>query len=326
MDYKTRAVLYKDVETERSTKVLAYATSDRAGMETTIALDCVDLFVDLLDKIGPTKKISLILHANGGQSLAAWRIVNLIRTFCDELEVLIPMKALSAGTLISIGADRLVMTKQAALGPIAPSVVNNPLNPSVNVGGQMMRVPVGVENVLGYLHAAKSELNIKSEKHLASILQHMSSQVHPLVLGEVFRSRAQIRFLADKLLKSQVKDAKKIKSIISFLCANSGGHDYTINRREAKELGLNVETPNSKIYDLLRAIHLSYNEEMRTPGALLPASGTGHEHDRSVQTRPRTTGGREWRMLPVPLPRDVDEDDGSVTNGAASSNLRSKNF
>ena len=140
VDYKTRTVLYKDVETERSTKVLAYATSDRAGMETTIALDCVDLFVDLLDKIGPTKKISLILHADGGQSLAAWRIVNLIRTFCDELEVLIPMKALSAGTLISIGADRLVMTKQAALGPIDPSVVNNVLNPSVNVSGQMMRV------------------------------------------------------------------------------------------------------------------------------------------------------------------------------------------
>ena len=112
------------------------------------------------------------------------------------------------------------MTKQAALGPIAPSVVNNPLNPSVNASGQMMRVPVSVESVLGYLHAAKSELNIKSEKHLASILQHLSSQVHPLVLGEVFRSRAQIRFLADKLLRSQVKDAKKIKSIISFLCEN----------------------------------------------------------------------------------------------------------
>jgi len=57
VDYKTRAVLYKDVETERSTKVLAYATSDRVGMETTIALDCVDLFVDLLDKIGSTKRI-----------------------------------------------------------------------------------------------------------------------------------------------------------------------------------------------------------------------------------------------------------------------------
>lgn len=263
MDYQTRNALYKDVETERSTKVITYATSDRAGMETTIAPDCVDLFGDLLDNIGPTKRISLILHTNGGQALAAWRIVNLIRTFCDELEVLIPMKALSAGTLISIGADRLVMTKQAALGPIDPSV-NTLLNPSVTVsGGQVMRVPVSVGNVLGYLHAAKSELKIKDEAHLASILQHLSSQVHPLVLGEIFRSRAQIRFLAEKLLKSQVKGVRKIRSIISFLCAGPGSHDFTINRREAKELGLNVETPSAKMNDLLRSIHLSYNEEMK---------------------------------------------------------------
>src|SRR3974377_2201097 len=59
-------------------------------METQIAQDCIDLFVDLLDGIGPTSKISLLLHTNGGQTSAAWRLVNLIRTFCDELEVLIP--------------------------------------------------------------------------------------------------------------------------------------------------------------------------------------------------------------------------------------------
>jgi len=58
------------------------------------------------------------------------------------------MKALSAGTLIFIGADTLVMTKQAALGPIDPSV-NNPLNPQVTMGNQPMGVvPVSVEAVL----------------------------------------------------------------------------------------------------------------------------------------------------------------------------------
>ena len=89
-------------------------------METVIASDCVNLFVDLLDKIGPTPKISLLLHTNGGDTLTAWRLVNLIRSFADELEVIISLKALSSGTLISLGADRLIMTKQAVLGPIDP--------------------------------------------------------------------------------------------------------------------------------------------------------------------------------------------------------------
>ena len=262
MEYSKRKELYSCIERDRNTKVLSFITSDRKGMETVIAQDCIDPFVDLLEKIGPTKRISLILHTNGGQTLAAWRLVNLIRIFCDELEVLIPLKALSAGTLISIGADRVVMTKQAALGPIDPSV-NNPLNPQAIVNGQSRQIPVSVENVRGYLDAARDELGIKGEQALTSVLLNLTGHIHPLVLGEIFRSQMQIRFLAEKLLPRQVSDSNKIKSIIDFLCADSGSHDYTIDRREAAGLGLNVEKPSDTLYKLLRNIHLSYVEELK---------------------------------------------------------------
>ena len=262
MNYSDRILHYRAIEQNRETKVLAFITSDRQGMETQIALDCIDTFVDLLDQIGPTKRISLILHTNGGQTLAAWRIVNLIRMFCDELEVLIPIKALSAGTLISIGADRVIMTKQAALGPIDPSV-NNPLNPLVNIGGQPNLVPVSVESVRGYLDAARKELGLQSEKQLTSVLVNLTNFIHPLVLGEIFRSREQIRFLAEKLLRGQVSDQQKIRTIIDFLCADSGSHDYTINRREAAELGLGIDKPSSELYQHIREIHLSYADELK---------------------------------------------------------------
>ncbi|MXZ16783.1 MAG: serine protease [Rhodothermaceae bacterium] len=182
--------------------------------------------------------------------------------FCEELEVLIPLKALSAGTLISIGADRVVMTKQAALGPIDPSV-NNALNPQAVIGGQSKQVPVSVESVRGYLDAARDELKIKGEQSLTSVLLDLTSHIHPLVLGEIFRSQAQIRFLAEKLLSRQIGDQNKIKSIIDFLCADSGSHDYTINRREAAELGLNIEKPSDTLYRQLREIHLDYNKELK---------------------------------------------------------------
>ena len=262
MNYSKRQEIYRRIEQERETKVLSFITSDRKGMETVIAQDCIDPFVDLLEQIGPTKCISLILHTNGGQTLAAWRLVNLIRIFCDELEVLIPLKALSAGTLISIGADRVIMTKQAALGPIDPSI-NNPLNPQATVDGQSKQVPVSVENVRGYLDAAREELKIQGEKALTSILVNLTSHIHPLVLGEIFRSQAQIRFLAEKLLPLQVNDNNKIKSIINFPCADSGSHDYTINRREAADLGLNIEKPSDEFYKQLRKIQLSYAEELK---------------------------------------------------------------
>ena len=116
MGYQDRKLIYEQIEKDRCSQVLAFITSDRKDMQTVIAQDCVEPFVDLLEQIGVTERVSLILHTDGGQTLAAWRLVNLLKMFCDDLEVLVPSKALSAGTLMAIGADRVIMTKQAALG------------------------------------------------------------------------------------------------------------------------------------------------------------------------------------------------------------------
>ena len=124
-------------------------------------------------------------------------------------------------------------------------------------------MPVSVESVRGYLDAARDELKIKGEQSLTSILLDLTSHIHPLVLGEIFRSQAQIRFLAGKLLSRQIGEQNKINSIIDFLCADSGSHDYTINRREAAELGLNIEKPSDTFYKRLRKIHLDYNQELK---------------------------------------------------------------
>src|SRR5574337_505500 len=127
-NFNTRKVILNKIGRKRESSVISYITGDRRQFETQISKEVIDIFVEHLDEIGPTQKISLVLHTNGGDTAAAWRLVNLLHTFCDELEVIVPTKALSAGTLISLGANRIVMTKQAALGPIDPSV-NHALNP-----------------------------------------------------------------------------------------------------------------------------------------------------------------------------------------------------
>ncbi len=124
-EYKKRKPIFDKIGKARDSTVISYMTGDRRQLETQISPEIIDLFVDHLDAIGPTKRISLMLHSSGGDTAAAWRLINLLHTFCDELEVIVTAKALSAGTLISLGADKIVMTKQAALGPIDPSI-NHP--------------------------------------------------------------------------------------------------------------------------------------------------------------------------------------------------------
>ena len=254
--------MYAELEAARNSKVLVYVTGDRPGMETQISSEVYDKFVNHLDVIGVVNKISLYLYTRGGNTLAAWSLVNLIRQFCDELEVIIPSKAHSAGTLMSLGANKIMMTKQATLGPIDPSITT-PLNPQIAGAAPDARYPVSVEAVSGYLDLAKKDLNINDEANLASLLNHMSDKIHPLVLGAVFRSKSQIQMLARKLIKAQVTDEANIEKVISFLCSESGSHDYTIHRREARNgLGLNIEKPDDKLYALVKRVYDDIVQEL----------------------------------------------------------------
>ncbi|MGQ0566085.1 MAG: SDH family Clp fold serine proteinase [Gemmobacter sp.] len=261
-----RRKLYKKIEAARSSKVLLFATGDRPGMEAQIAPDCIDFFVDHLDSMWPAKKISLVLHTRGGDTAAAWQLVNLLRTFCDDLEVIVPSKALSAGTLISLGANRILMTKQASLGPIDPSL-NGPLNPLVPGGGPNHRAPVSVEAVQGFLDVVTEQLKVTDASALATVWNNLAEKIHPLVLGQIFRSRSQIRTLAKRLLAYQNVEEEKREAIISFLCSDSGSHDHTINRREATAMGLAVEKPSDELYTILKALHDNVSAAMkfRTP-------------------------------------------------------------
>ncbi len=259
--YSNRIDLYKELEKERNTKIITYFTSDRRGFETQIAQDVIDLFIDQLDEIGVVHKISLFLYSQGGDTAAAWNIVNLLKMFCDEFEVIIPHKAHSAGTIISLGANKIVMTKQATLGPIDPSLTT-PLNPRVDFNGNSIPYPVSVEAVKGYMEFAKEQIG-DDENAIAQVMLSLSQSVHPLVLGQVYRTRSQIKMLAEKLLKNQIENGEELAKIISFLCSDSGSHDYTINRREAKnDLGLNIVIPSDSEYSLIKQIYDDVSKEM----------------------------------------------------------------
>jgi hypothetical protein len=124
--------------------------------------------------------------------------------------------------------------------------------------------PVSVEAVKGYLEFAKNELSITDDASLASIFEKLTDFVHPLVLGEAYRSKAQIQMMAEKLLQNKVTDPEKIKKIIDFLCSESGSHDYTINRREAQnELGLNIKKPSADQYELIKGLYDDINDELQ---------------------------------------------------------------
>lgn len=240
-----RHSLISELESDLKTKIVVLITGDRQGLETRIAGDAFLPTFAKLSEVGPQDSISLFLYSVGGHTMSAFGLVNLIREFCHSLRVIVPFRALSAATLISLGADSIIMSKLGQLSPIDPSVTS-PLGPQVQLPqqpGVAKLVPVNVEDAISFIDLAKKEAGLKEgDESLARVFDRLSSTVHPLALGAVNRAREQIRFLARQLLSYHMTEGEKISQIVSAVTRERFSHDYLIGRREAKEiLGLSLE-------------------------------------------------------------------------------------
>jgi len=196
--------LIQEIEKARNSKVITYLTSDRQGpVNARVAMDIIPIISKQLRQIGKVENIDLFLYSTGGDTMVPWRLVSMIREYCNKFSVLIPYKAHSAASMISLGADEIVMTDLSELSPIDPSTANvfNPQDPH----NPQNKIPISVEDVMAYFDLAKNKFGIKSDEDLTKIFNKFvesSPQIHPLSLGNVNRTHNLIRRLAERLLKS----------------------------------------------------------------------------------------------------------------------------
>jgi len=266
MALEQRIVAIKTLEEKLSTKIICYLTGDRQGLPAQIGSDATIRFRRHLENIGEVESICLYIYSHGGDTNVPWRLVNLIREYCNQFYVLIPYCAHSAATLICLGANKIYMGKMGELSPVDPSVANqfNPQDPT----NPMARIPISVEDVNYYKRLAnRFGVNDDNRDGIAQVFSELTRIVSPLALGNIERSYNQIRKLAESLLRLHMNPTDqagedRIKEIISTLTENLYSHLHLINRREAKEIGLNIEYADNTLDLLLWKLFEEYKTEM----------------------------------------------------------------
>lgn len=264
----TRIDLIKKIEEKRDSRVITYLTSDRHGpLNARIAGDIIPIMSQQLRKIGKVENIDLFLFSQGGDTMVPWRLVSMIREYCNRFFVLIPYKAHSSATMISLGADEILMTDLSEISPIDPSTANifNPSDPQ----NPQNRIPISVEDVMAYFDLAKNKFGIKSDEDLTKIFNKFveaNPQIHPLSLGNINRTHNLIRILAKRLLKSHKSPMSDevIEKIVDDLTEKLYSHQYYIGRKEAKN-DLKIETvqfADKEWSGLLSDLYEEYKKEM----------------------------------------------------------------
>lgn len=278
-----RARLIKEISELRNSAVLCYITGDRENVNTRIAPDVTQVFYRHLERVGQGRQVDLFLYTRGGDVLTPWRLVHLIREYTPRFSVLVPFRCYSAGTLLCLGADEIVMGKMGELGPIDPSVVNafNPQDPN----NPSAKVPVNIEDVYSYLALAGEKAGVCSADQQVKAFTLLAERIHPLALGNVHRNYLLIRSLAKKLLAmhQQPLEESRIEHIVDSLTEKLYAHNHMISRREAvDEISLAVVFPDGHLEQLLWSLYLDFAEKLALVEPFNPAeqlSGTRSEFE-----------------------------------------------
>ena len=113
-----RQALIKQIQHHTKRTLICYVS----GSECMIDRDDTVPFVDLLYNVPPNRNVDLLLHTSGGSADVAEKLMGMMRKHVGptQLRIIVPDFAKSAGTLMVLGADSVVMSDASELGPIDP--------------------------------------------------------------------------------------------------------------------------------------------------------------------------------------------------------------
>jgi len=247
--------LISQLQKLRSSRVLTFVTSP----DVTIRGDVIEKIYEQLVNIGRVPQIDLFLHSVGGQTEIPWRLITLVRDFCDHFGVLIPAIAHSAATHLAMGADEIVMGPLSELSPVDPAR-SHPLLPRPKENEPP--VTVSVQDLRHCMEFIKSQVTDSSPDSLAMIIAALFDKVHPLAVGAIQQSYELSRLISRRALSTHMdpeNQKEQIERIVNAFSDEFFSHHYRIGWKEAKETGLNVICADNELWEAMWALYKNYS-------------------------------------------------------------------
>jgi hypothetical protein len=227
---------------------LSYWTSENGS----ICANDVQAMYEVLRVVKPSGHITLFVKSSGGDGQSALRCIHLLREHAARLSVLAPLECASAGTMLALGADEILMGPLAFLTPIDTSLEHDlgpvdPRNEPTSVGHDELQRVV----TLWKKHSPQTDVNP---------FQELYKYLHPLVIGSVDRATSLSIRLCTEILRYHLQDADQAERIANALNADYPSHEYPITPRGGRELGLNVKSLTPELNDTLLELNHLYSE------------------------------------------------------------------
>lgn len=193
----------------------------------------------------PKKSLHIFLTTYGGDPHGGYRVARCLRHYYDKVRLIVPSYCKSAGTMISIVADELVIGDSGELGPLDVQVTKpnevqergsgldnmQALNACLNHAQEVFN-----QNFFSMRHQLRMSTKQAGElagQIAAGLLAPLYSQIEPLRIGELQRA-VQITLEYGKRLNAHSNNLRP--NALDRLVFSYPAHGFVIDRKEAKDL------------------------------------------------------------------------------------------
>lgn len=150
---------------------------------------------ELRSFVPPNNDIDILLHTDGGDPNAAYRIIQCIRGVANKVSIFVPFKAYSSGTLMCFGTDKILLATSAVLSPIDIYVrFENDENNRIELAAIDKYIEF-VKHCKKMIEDAEMETNLEE-----ALLVEMVRQIGATNIGSFFRKREWTKYYAEILL------------------------------------------------------------------------------------------------------------------------------
>lgn len=221
---------------------------------------------------GNNVNIDIVVHTLGGDADAAFHLGYIMQKYIEEVErnrnikitvnVVIPRIAKSAGTLLALCGDKILLTRVSELGPIDPQIRSER---GEYVSAKTMRdslkqvmeiilelgssTPSGKkENIEKAIRNILQRIPVTEMGHYESLMSHVSRLAQELLLNRMLRNNG-----VNNIEQTTKKICEKLVKGYDY-------HGYVLTYWHLKEMGIKCELTDNNIEDLLLELYNKIKE------------------------------------------------------------------
>ena len=226
-----RQDLLHRIGTNRNSVVISYLTSTRPGARASISdfdVSVIERHVQAARALG-ARNLDLFIVTSGGSAVAPWNLIAMVREHfkTGSFRLIIPAGARSAGALIALGADEIVMGPSSVLGPV-----------DAQLGGGLSS-----SDFQGFSDLVR-DFGLRGGAAQRKVLDWLTSQEGGLAISALYRLWKDDRRITLKLLESRRAPLSKAQNerILRFMLYDIVMHNQSIRRAEARQEGISFIT------------------------------------------------------------------------------------